>query len=163
MRDRRRRWVYQRPAHPYRALLGTLFALANMALDSPLKGDFTLPSMKNSEAPIRVELLYFDGCPSYERVRSDVTEVIAEMDLDARVKLGRVATQAQADALRFAGSPTVKMNGRDLEDYDGPGVLACRLYGEKSWPSRALLRLRLLAAVSGSLAVQPKTHGGDKR
>lgn len=113
--------------------------------------------MKNSEAPIRVELLYFDGCPSYERVRSDLTEVIAEMDLDARLKLVRVATQARAAALRFAGSPTVKVNGRDLEDYDGPGVLACRLYGEKGWPSRELLRQRLLAAVSGSPAVQPKT------
>jgi hypothetical protein len=118
--------------------------------------------VKNSEAPIRVELLYFDGCPSYERVRSDPMEVIAEISLDARVRLVRVATQAQAAALRFAGLPTVKVNGRDLEDHDGPGVLACRLYGEKGWPSRELLRQRLLAAASGSPAVQQK-HGGDKR
>ena len=80
------------------------------------------------------------------------------MDLDAQVRLVRVATQAQADALRFAGSPTVNVNGRELEGYDGPGVLACRLYDEKGWPSRELLRQRLLAAASGSPAVQPKTR-----
>ena len=123
-----------------------------------LRADFILPSMKNSEASIRVELLCFDGCPSYGRVWSDLAQIIAETNLDARVNLIRVATQAQADTLRFAGSPTVKVNGRDLEDYDGPGVLACRLYGEKGWPSRELLRQRLLAAVSGSPAVQPKTR-----
>jgi hypothetical protein len=118
--------------------------------------------MENSEAPIGVELLYFDACPSYERVRRSLTEVIAEMNLDAQVRLVRVSTQAQAAALRFAGSPTVKINGRDLEDYAGPGVLACRLYGEKGRPSRELLRQRLLAAVSGPPAVRAK-HGGGKR
>jgi hypothetical protein len=113
--------------------------------------------MKNSKAPTRVELLYFEGCPSYDRVRSDLTEVLAEMDLDAQERLIRGATQAQADALRFVVLPTVKVNGRDLEDHDGPGALACRLYDEKGWPSRELLRQRLLAA-SGSPAVQRKTR-----
>jgi len=108
--------------------------------------------MKNSEAPIRIELLYFDGCPSYGHVWSDLVELIAERNLDARAKLVRVATQAQADSLHFAGSPTVKVNGRDLEGYDGPGVLACRLYGQegKGRPSRELLRKRLLAAVNSA-------------
>ena len=120
--------------------------------------------MKNSEASIRVELLCFDGCPSYGRVWSDLAQIIAETNLDARVKLIRVATQAQADTLRFAGSPTVKVNGRDLEDYDGPGIMACRLYGEggRGWPNRDLLRRRLRAA-GRSTASFPQTSGGDKR
>jgi hypothetical protein len=129
-----------------------------------LRADFILPTMKNSEASIRVELLCFDGCPSYGRVWSDLAQIIAETNLDARVNLIRVATQAQADTLRFAGSPTVKVNGRDLEDYDGPGTMACRLYGEggRRWPHRDLLRRRLRAA-GRSAASFPQTSGGDKR
>lgn len=100
---------------------------------------------------INVEFLYFDGCPSCQRARDDLTRVIADLGLDARVKLVRVATQAQADALNFAGSPTIKIDGQDLEDYDGPGVFACRLYGDKGWPSRELLADRLLLARRSSI------------
>jgi hypothetical protein len=135
-------------------------------LTLPLRGEFTLPNMENSEAHIRVELLYFDGCPSYEHVRSDLAKVIAEISLDVRVRLIIVDTQVQADALCFAGSPTVKVNGRDLEDYDGPGILGCRLYSEsgKGWPTRKLLKNRLLAALP-SAAQQLKLtqiYGGNK-
>lgn len=108
-----------------------------------------LLSMEKYGTLVRVELLYFDGCPSYERVGADLAEVIADLNIDAQMSSVKVTTQAQADALHFAGSPTVQVNGRDLEDYDGPGVLACRLYGEnrKGWPSRELLKQRLSAAI----------------
>jgi hypothetical protein len=52
----------------------------------------------------------------------------------------------KADQLHFAGSPTVQINGLDLEGYDGPGVMACRVYFEndrKGWPSKQQLKERL--------------------
>jgi hypothetical protein len=55
----------------------------------------------------------------------------------------------RAGELRFAGSPTVKINGGDLEDYQGAGVIACRVYKEnngRGWPSKSLLRERIKTA-----------------
>lgn len=93
-----------------------------------------------------IDLLYFDGCPSYLQAWHDVAEVITGAGLDACVRLVNVDTLEKAAALHFAGSPTVKVNGRDLEDYAGDGILACRVYREndgKGWPSRNLLRRAL--------------------
>lgn len=100
--------------------------------------------------PITIDLLYFDGCPHYAQAQRLLTDTIGEMNLDARVRLVNVESQAQADALHFAGSPSIIIDGRDLEDYDGPGVLACRLYGTSGSPSHQLLRARLLAAHSSN-------------
>lgn len=96
--------------------------------------------------PIHVELLYFDGCPSYKTAWAELLEVIAEHDLEVTVKPLKVKSLGEANTLHFAGSPTIKVNGRDLEGYRGEGVMACRLYeenGGKGYPSKALLQARL--------------------
>ncbi|HEX7021627.1 MAG TPA: hypothetical protein VF171_02140 [Trueperaceae bacterium] len=101
---------------------------------------------------ITVELLYFVGCPSYQKVWRDVADVLAETNLNANVRLVNVDSVALADALHFAGSPSVKVNGQDLEGYEGRGVMACRLYrenGGKGWPSRDLLKRNLLGQANG--------------
>ena len=98
---------------------------------------------------IRIELLFFDGCPSYRRVWGDLLDVITETDLDATVRPVNIDSAEKADALHFAGSPTIKVNGHDLEGYGGPGVMACRVYQEnhnQGWPSKALLKRKLEAA-----------------
>jgi len=105
--------------------------------------------MSDTATPLRIDLLYLEGCPSCERTQADLTQVLAAAELDATLRLVEVQTPEQADALYFAGSPTVKVNGIDLEGYEGPGVLACRVYqenGGKGWPSMALLERALTAA-----------------
>ena len=95
---------------------------------------------------IRIELLYFDGCPSYKRVWSDLLDVIVEERFDATVRLVNVDGLEKADRLQFAGSPTIRVNGHDLEGCSGPGVMACRVYlenGNQGWPSKKLLRQKL--------------------
>ena len=96
--------------------------------------------------PIHIELLYFDGCPSYKTAWADLLEVVAEHDLEVTVNPTKVESIEQANALHFAGSPTIKVNGRDLEGYRGEGVMACRIYeenGGKGYPSKVLLRTQL--------------------
>jgi hypothetical protein len=99
-----------------------------------------------------VELLYFEGCPSYLRLCQDLFEVIGELGVDACVRPVLVASVLEAQNLGFPGSPTVRVNGVDIEGYEGPGVLSCRVYGEnggKNWPSKDLLK-RALVAGTGS-------------
>lgn len=96
-----------------------------------------------------VELLYLEGCPSYKRVWQELFEVIEEARLDACVRPVRVTTSDEAQALGFPGSPSVRVNGVDLEGYEGSGTLSCRMYAEnggKNWPSKGLLREALVAS-----------------
>ncbi|MDA3948337.1 MAG: hypothetical protein PF508_03840 [Spirochaeta sp.] len=100
--------------------------------------------MKDSD--VTLDLLYFDGCPSYRQAWNDILDVLVEEKIDASVRLVAVEDMDSARELQFAGSPTIKVNGKDLEDYQGEGVLACRLYkgnDGKGWPSKELLRDRI--------------------
>lgn len=76
-----------------------------------------------------VEVLYFDGCPGHERVLPTVRDLAAGVGAD--VALRRVETTEEAAVVGFLGSPTVRVDGVDVE----PGAearddygLKCRLY-----------------------------------
>src|SRR5262245_4592151 len=79
---------------------------------------------------MRIELLYWAGCPSYPEARELLEDVLAASGSDASVELREVETDEEAVALRFPGSPTIRVDGRDV-DPDGasaPPALTCRIY-----------------------------------
>ena len=76
-----------------------------------------------------IELLFFDGCPSHERLLPLVRELAAGTGRE--LVLRRIDTPEQAERERFLGSPTVRVDGRDVD----PGArertdygLKCRIY-----------------------------------
>jgi len=96
-----------------------------------------------------IELLYFDGCPSWQKAWNDLGLLLAETGIDATVRLRDVMPMTEDERVGFAGSPTIRIDGVDLEGNEAPGVFACRRYAENGglgWPSVALLRERLTAA-----------------
>jgi hypothetical protein len=79
---------------------------------------------------VRIELLFWDGCPSHPEAEALLRDVLAGRGVDAEVEMREVATQAEAEAERFPGSPTIRIDGRDV-DPDGAGArpsLTCRIY-----------------------------------
>ena len=79
----------------------------------------------------RVEILYFDGCPNHEPARALVEQVAAELGLQPEIELVEVADADTARQLRFLGSPSVRVDGRDVEpgaDERSDFVLCCRVY-----------------------------------
>ena len=83
-----------------------------------------------SGAPL-IELLWWEGCPSWKEALEQLTDVVAEAGLDPRhIVVREIDDGAQADAEGFVGSPTIRVDGQDVvPDYDGeaPG-LTCRVY-----------------------------------
>ncbi len=71
-----------------------------------------------------MEILSFDGCPSARAARELAASVAAELELDPEIELLDVPDNEQAVRLRFLGSPTVRIGGRDIEP---GGRLAHRL------------------------------------
>ena len=83
-------------------------------------------------APTRplVEFLWWRGCPSWERALSELRTQMEGLGLDPRdVRLHEVETDAEAGAEEFVGSPTIRIDGCDLQPTTGrPTGLTCRVY-----------------------------------
>ena len=78
----------------------------------------------------RVELLFWDGCPSHPQALAELRAAMAELGLDPETVLVReVDTEQRADRERFVGSPTIRIDGEDVEPPgDEPTGLTCRVY-----------------------------------
>jgi hypothetical protein len=79
---------------------------------------------------MKVEFLFWEGCPSHPEARALLAEVLAERRLDAEVEEHEVTTTEEAERLAFPGSPTIRVDGRDV-DPGGAGArpaLTCRIY-----------------------------------
>jgi hypothetical protein len=76
---------------------------------------------------VHVELLYWDGCPSHP----EALELLREVAPGVEVELREVTTQAEAERLGFPGSPTIRVDGRDLDPAGAAAArpaLTCRIY-----------------------------------
>lgn len=97
----------------------------------------------------KVELLYFDGCPTYVEAEQNLRTVLDEGGVDAGVSLVAVNTDEEACRLRFPGSPTIRIGGRDLFPVSERSRwgLACRVYptpeGPRGAPTPEMLRAAL--------------------
>jgi hypothetical protein len=94
-----------------------------------------------------VEFLCFDGCPSAALAEALVRRVLAEEGRVSELTKILVQTPEQAAALRFLGSPSVRVNGLDIEPGrmdEAGGAFSCRIYrtqaGDSGVPPEALLR-----------------------
>jgi hypothetical protein len=79
---------------------------------------------------MNIELLYWEGCPSHPEALALLQEVLAERGVDASVELHEVLTDEEAQELRFPGSPTIRVDGRDVDiaGADSRPALTCRIY-----------------------------------
>jgi len=96
-----------------------------------------------------IEVLYFDGCPHAEPAIALAREVAASLAPDARVEPLRVASVDEAVQRGFLGSPSVRIDGRDIEGRDGaPPSFSCRVYeGGSGLPPRWMIEAALLRAL----------------
>jgi hypothetical protein len=101
----------------------------------------------------RVEILYFDGCPNHGPARALVERLARDLRVEPEIELVEVADPDAAAELRFLGSPTVRVEGVDVE----PGAaerrdfaFSCRIYrsegGVSEQPKESWVRDALIEA-----------------
>lgn len=77
---------------------------------------------------MKVQLLYFDGCPNVDAARAAVGQALANTGIDVRVEELDVDAETTPEALRGWGSPTILINGRDVGGEREATGCSCRLY-----------------------------------
>jgi hypothetical protein len=97
---------------------------------------------------MNIKLLYFSGCPSWKNTLELLTDFIESHQVQVEIKLIQVETKEEAENHQFYGSPTIKVNGKDLFPVDqGHYHLGCRIYktptGFKGSPSKEMIEEKL--------------------
>lgn len=77
-----------------------------------------------------VELLWWDGCPSHPEALDQLRRILREEGREADVDLIEVESDEQARRERFPGSPTIRIDGQDIQPPGDsePYSLTCRVY-----------------------------------
>lgn len=77
---------------------------------------------------VTIELLYFEGCPGFAEL---LPRLRALTEGRAELQLRRIESLEDAEAERFLGSPSVRVDGQDVEPGAGERTdfgMKCRLY-----------------------------------
>ena len=98
---------------------------------------------------MKIELLYFDGCPSWQSGLENLKTALSAEGIDAPVELVKVSDDADATEKHFLGSPSFRVNGVDLWDEKREFYsLSCRVYitqqGMKGSPTVEMLKQAIL-------------------
>lgn len=113
---------------------------------------------------MKIEVLYLQGCPNHHQTVERVRQALSAEGITHIVDEIEVQDENMAKALGFLGSPSVRINGRDIEEDARAGQQAgfgCRTYldgGRRSGvPPLAMIRKALLEAADAP------DGGGAKR
>lgn len=111
---------------------------------------------------MRVEVLYFTGCPNYAPLPAHIAGLLGSVGIAAEVQSRLVESDQAAQDARFLGSPSVRIEGRDVE----PGAearsdygLKCRLYRTDDGISGRPADHWILAAARGARTSSGGTVG----
>lgn len=100
---------------------------------------------------MKIELLYFSGCPSYKEGFKNLKLALRELGLKEDFEMVNIETDKMAKEYHFIGSPTIRINGEDLDprarEAKVTGYKGCRIYqteeGIKGAPTVEMIKKAL--------------------
>jgi hypothetical protein len=99
---------------------------------------------------MKIEVLHVPDCPNHAIALERLREILANESFQADISEVLVTDETTAQSLKFPGSPTIRINGRDIEPPDEKMAsfgLMCRLYADGNGaPSNQRLRNAIRSA-----------------
>ena len=97
---------------------------------------------------MKIELFYFDGCPSWQEALENLKNALKAEGLEASIHPIMVNDDAEAARMKFLGSPSFRVDGMDLWPAERKRFnLNCRVYptpqGLQGAPTVEMLREKL--------------------
>ncbi len=77
-----------------------------------------------------IRILTFEGCPNCNAARELVEQTARELHIQADIERIQVNSDIEAERYHFLGSPTIQVNGEDIEvdRRHEKASYACRVY-----------------------------------
>lgn len=99
---------------------------------------------------MEIRLLTFDGCPSAKPAQELIEAVVTEFGIEARIIHIRATSQTDAEKYHFLGSPTIQVNGKDIERSrrSDKALFGCRIYTSNATQTGVPPREMLVQAIS---------------
>lgn len=113
---------------------------------------------------MKVRVVYFEGCPNLEPAVSLIREVAEGVSIPVEIHKIRVETPEEATHERMLGSPTIQIDGldidpsaRDRSDF----AFSCRVFdGQRGLPSRKMVAAALTGREYSSGGGNDAPHDG---
>ncbi len=79
---------------------------------------------------MEITFLYFEDCPSHTEALARLRQAVAAQGCAADIEVIKVESEADAERYQFAGSPTIRVAGQDIDPLppDTRYALGCRAY-----------------------------------
>ena len=80
---------------------------------------------------MKIELFYFRNCPSYKQTIRDLGKILKEKKINVKVEMVEIKSEQEAKKVKFIGSPTLRINGKDIDSLAGLSKhygMRCRIY-----------------------------------
>ena len=86
---------------------------------------------------MKIEVLYVPDCPHHPSAVKQLREVLLAEGVRTEINEVAVTDTKTAEEFKFRGSPTIRINGRDIAGEahsPAPFALACRMYSGTKEP-----------------------------
>ena len=79
---------------------------------------------------MKIDFLYFEGCPSHEPALKILKQVLKRNNVLSKINIIEIKTEADAEKYHFLGSPSIHINGKDIEieRQNDKYLYGCRIY-----------------------------------
>lgn len=132
-------------------------------------GEILVTITQTKRKMVEVSILFIKGCPGCIYIAKYVKDIIADEAIDAEINLIQIDNNEDARQLHFIGSPTVRVNGMDVEtgfshtkDYG----IRSRTYNVEGNPSGHPSKSMIRSAIKKAISIQGKNSDiyiiGDK-
>lgn len=98
---------------------------------------------------VKLEFQYFEGCPNHIKMENNLTEAVKGLEDKVEIEKVLVEDELTANKVKFRGSPTLLVNGEDIEGVPLPESpsLSCRFYS-KGIPSSESIREKIIQSIN---------------
>jgi len=99
---------------------------------------------------LKIELLYFEGCPGFKPTLSLLQQVLDEEEIPAKVHTIPVESEESDKKHRFLGSPSIRMDGEDIEPEARTATgfgMKCRIYDNEGVPGGVPAKSKIREAI----------------
>jgi hypothetical protein len=106
----------------------TTFTAKLKAMLDEMKTPQEPSSTIRGDGKVKVEFLYFNDCPGHKQALVNLKAALRESKIRADIVMINVTSEEQAEAVGFQGSPSIRVNGNDLDGRDDGHSYGCRIY-----------------------------------